>query len=182
MRDKTNWVPGVKISLTDDPMCAKVDLDEKAIRELTLLLALRHLSDLLFEVQYSLQEADVVRAKKYMESFSEHSAHETIGGESFDFWRQFVSDEKVAEAISYLNEPHCGDCICVPCSCARCWMEDLVGLDTTGGLGKHAFRLVPSVLRNGAGKSADDDTDLTSAKRFVQEYQAALEGQQLPDR
>lgn len=32
--------------------------------------------------------------------------------------------------LDYLDEPHCGDCIKVCCSCSRCYVEQLIGCNT----------------------------------------------------
>ena len=45
--------------------------------------------------------------------------------------------ELTADYASELASKHCGDCTCVACSCPKCYAENLVGVDTIPGLGKH---------------------------------------------
>jgi len=40
--------------------------------------------------------------------------------------------------LPHLAERHMGDCVCVACSCSKCHAEDLLGVSTIEGLGKHA--------------------------------------------
>jgi hypothetical protein len=48
-----------------------------------------------------------------------------------------TESEEVTSFLSYLNAEHMGDCICVPCSCIRCHVEEALGISTLEGLGKH---------------------------------------------
>lgn len=44
--------------------------------------------------------------------------------------------------IPELRCEHAGDCTCFPCSCTKCHVESLLGIDTTPGLGKHMARKI----------------------------------------
>ncbi len=50
-------------------------------------------------------------------------------------------DKRVDEIMEYyveaLMDSHCGDCTCVPSSCDKCHAEELLGIHTMKGLGKH---------------------------------------------
>jgi len=50
-------------------------------------------------------------------------------------------NDRVDELMEYyessLHQVHCGDCTCVAASCSKCSAEELLGIDTIAGLGKH---------------------------------------------
>lgn len=48
-----------------------------------------------------------------------------------------VESEEIQGYIKELDYPHMGDCTCVPCTCFRCLVESMLGIDTLKGLGKH---------------------------------------------
>jgi hypothetical protein len=46
-------------------------------------------------------------------------------------------EKRLALAVEELSLSHCGDCVCIPCSCFKCWAEGLLGIDTLEGLCKY---------------------------------------------
>ncbi|MFK5282421.1 hypothetical protein ACI3PL_22955, partial [Lacticaseibacillus paracasei] len=50
--------------------------------------------------------------------------------------------KEILDIIDDLNYPHVGDCTCDAASCSRCYVEFLLGIDTTEGCGKHQFRSI----------------------------------------
>lgn len=58
---------------------------------------------------------------------------------------------KVDQNFDYLVKElefgtHMGDCTCVPCSCEKCHAEDLLGINTIEGLGKHSAYKIDSLF------------------------------------
>lgn len=45
-----------------------------------------------------------------------------------------------------LDDEHCGDCICVPMTCTRCYAESLLGISTLPG-GQHEMRLIEGAFK-----------------------------------
>lgn len=160
---------GISISATGDPLCYRVDLDDRARRELVLLMALRDMSNLLYEIDHKLQIHAIADTARHVEQFTENLAMDTAGGDSFSFWESFVGEERAGRALSYLAEPHCGDCICVSCSCMRCSVEQLLGVDTTAGLSKHELRQIPSLLAS-YETSGEFQKSTLASREFVHNY------------
>lgn len=67
-----------------------------------------------------------------------------------------VDSEQIQCYISYLNTEHMGDCTCVPASCIRCQVEDMLGINTIKGLGKHQANKVQSAFGKDGNKTIDD--------------------------
>jgi len=57
-------------------------------------------------------------------------------------------DERAALLVQDLLNPHVGDCICVACSCAKCYTENLLGINTLKGLEKHAATKINAAFAN----------------------------------
>lgn len=121
----------MKIHWNQNPFKTKIEIDS---RDLELLLR-RHQSekyaDILCDLDLRLQG--------------------TIGGEALtdpknilekiSRWRAIcnlsVDSKEIQNYVEWLDDGHCGDCVCLPCSCARCEVEDMLGVNTLEGLGKH---------------------------------------------
>ena len=67
--------------------------------------------------------------------------------ETIEFLSDADIDARVIEYQAYLRESHCGDCICVPGTCVKCYVESLLGVDTLPGLGKHEANAIESAFR-----------------------------------
>lgn len=57
-------------------------------------------------------------------------------------------DQTYNAFLEELEGEHCGDCTCVPCSCSKCFAEDMLGINTTKGLRKHEGSAVARTFRN----------------------------------
>jgi len=51
------------------------------------------------------------------------------------------------ECEQALKGSHCGDCICVPCSCNKCLAEQFLGIDTIAGLSEHGAHKIAAAFR-----------------------------------
>ena len=74
---------------------------------------------------------------------------------------QYYYDEKLdKEAKSYLSEfengVHVGDCTCVPCTCSKCYAENILGISTIEGLGKHHLYKIDNYFMKNKEASIDD--------------------------
>ena len=50
---------------------------------------------------------------------------------ALEFCREIADIEKYAvEALEALTDQHIGDCTAFPCSCAKCWAEDILEIYT----------------------------------------------------
>lgn len=76
-----------------------------------------------------------------------------------------VDSEQIRCYISYLNTEHMGDCTCVPCSCIRCHVEDMLGINTIKGLGKHEANKVQGAFGKDGDKTIDEAIATLEADR-----------------
>ena len=83
-------------------------------------------------------------------------------GQSFDV---YVS-ERAKMYADELALGHSGDCTCVPCSCLKCHAENLVGIDTIAGLGKHEASYI-----GGAFGPKDSPRTLDAALVSLSDYE-----------
>lgn len=68
------------------------------------------------------------------------------GGKTFDAYL----DDRATWFIQDLAGEHDGDCVCVACSCSKCYAERLLGIDTIEGLGKHEASKIGGYFKEGA--------------------------------
>ena len=83
------------------------------------------------------------------------------------------------------GEEHCGDCTKVPCSCTKCYAEEIWGVDTAKGI--KCFRYISGAFGEGRTTIAEAIADLSKPgvydeewhqphiERWEAERQAALE-------
>jgi len=67
-----------------------------------------------------------------------------------------VDSEEIQDYIKWLNTEHVGDCTCVPCSCIRCRVEDMLGINTISGLGKHSAYKVQGAFGKDGNRTIDE--------------------------
>ena len=125
----------MKMTYTENPLATRVELDEAESRMLWHIIKAKELEELLFEVHCHLdpRHLDVNKAR-----------------DDADLTYILGDDDNVpsgleqrvntlhAHCMAELQSYHVGDCTCVPCGCSKCYAEDLLGIDTVPGLGKHA--------------------------------------------
>ena len=79
-----------------------------------------------------------------------------------------VDAEEIQNYISYLDTTHMGDCTCVPCSCMRCFVEDMLGINTIKGLGKHEANNVLGAFGKDEKKTIDEAiASLEADKEYI---------------
>lgn len=121
----------MKTEYTQNPLEVRTILDEHEKKELWYKIKLGEYEDMLFMGHFYLisEYKDIDKAIKELDP---------------NYW---CSDEKTKfdETIDGLTEGylkelagfHSGDCTCFAASCWKCIAENLVGVDTLPGLGKH---------------------------------------------
>lgn len=53
-----------------------------------------------------------------------------------------LTDEEIKRMTDFLSDGHCGDCTCVPASCAQCIAEDILGISTISEFNKYELRYI----------------------------------------
>lgn len=67
-----------------------------------------------------------------------------------------VESEEIQSYIKELDYPHMGDCTCVPCTCFRCVVESMLGIDTIKGLGKHQANKIQGAFGKDGNRTIDE--------------------------
>lgn len=67
-----------------------------------------------------------------------------------------VDSDEIKAYFDYLDTEHLGDCVCVPCTCMRCWVESMLGIDTLKGLGKHEASNVQGAFGKDGERTIDE--------------------------
>lgn len=68
-----------------------------------------------------------------------------------------VLDSKRVEWEAELRGVHCGDCVCVPCSCVKCWAESFAGVNTMVGIGKSELNKIYQAFGVGGSERTLDE-------------------------
>lgn len=134
----------MKITYTENPLYTKIELDEHEKKELWYKLKIEDLTDKLFNVHYQLEkdEPDLNEVWRTADP-AYYMADE--GRDPIDI----RADQMLEHYLGDLQGGHVGDCICVACTCSKCLVESMLGIDTIQGLGKHEAHKIDSAFSNG---------------------------------
>lgn len=129
----TPKIPGITVTLTHNPLNAKIELTEAAKREVVLLKALEDLMEnYVFSAKWRLEREtshyDPADARKHLEMVLKPWFEEQDKGtDPIEMWKIVTGAEYILDDLA---EEHGGDCTCAPASCTRCHAEDLIGINT----------------------------------------------------
>lgn len=114
----------MQIKWHPNPLYTTIHLDEFEKKELWYKIKINELED------------DISLAKYYLSKKPEPNIIKALDFLNYDVNRPQEMYEYYIKALEDGN--HCGDCTCVPTSCDKCFVEDLLGINTIKGLGKHS--------------------------------------------
>lgn len=126
----------MNIQYTLNPLNSIITLDDKDKEILLLKIKVELLEDKLLMAQYYLRpnvKQDVDKAYDLLELYAEDGDTHLIDKRA---------NELLGFYVDSLQDSHCGDCICFPCSCTKCHAERMLGVDTIAGLGKYAGHFI----------------------------------------
>jgi hypothetical protein len=144
----------MRIAWAENPLETRVELDAADRLLLRAKLKVEYLEDRIVSAYFELTpkhtshvdaDARVVRAAQILD-IDYVLDDEARDGKTLTEWLE-------AQAADYEQEllgKHVGDCTCVPCSCTKCHAENMLGVDTVRGLGKHSAYKIDSAFANGA--------------------------------
>lgn len=128
-------IPGVNVILTRDPARARIEMTESAQRELVYIHAIYIVQNVVHGASFHLDKKNWPKFYKPEDAFEELNSFITrwykLEEEKHD--DQITKHKKIFhgdDLYERINEPHNGDCTAVPCSCTRCHLEELIGLNT----------------------------------------------------
>lgn len=133
----------MKITYAQNPLNTTIELDEHEIEIFRLKLKLKEYEEMIYSSWFHLNEGKF---------FNLAEARDELDP---DYWVEEDGQEnKLNSRVElllqhYLHElksSHCGDCICVACSCSKCHAEELLGIDTIKGLGKYSAHKIATAF------------------------------------
>lgn len=114
----------MRFTYTENPLATKVELEEHEKAMLYEKCRYEHLDDYVTELHYKVHYGDGIKKEDL----------------SFDKWLGDKADEQIKQRFDVLLEElltgiHVGDCTSCPCSCLKCYTEDMLSICTlpTGG-------------------------------------------------
>jgi len=123
----------VKINYTQNPLATTIELNEVEKKELWYKVKVEELKERLFMAYFRLSDGDIDSAKSELDPkyYSEDAGGKTpIDARVDELYGWYLSE--LSEGV------HGGDCTCSACACPKCHAEQLIGIDTMPGLGKHS--------------------------------------------
>jgi hypothetical protein len=147
-----------------NPLATVIELNDYEKQILALKLKIESHEESLFSAWFYLTDEkcpDMERVKEELnpKGWMEEDQEE---GESHHY--QKMVDYCIAE----LAGVHGGDCTCVPCSCLKCHAEDMIGVNTIKGLGKHGGHTIDAIFRE------NPDISLAGAIEKLENYNPVI--------
>jgi hypothetical protein len=121
----------MKINWHQNPFLTTVELDERDKERILIAYQNEEYSNILCDLNLELNGKYNRPALTDLEVIKEKV------GKWGEICNLKADSEEIQSYMKELEYPHMGDCTCVPCSCMRCFVENMLGIDTIEGLGKH---------------------------------------------
>lgn len=126
-------IPGTTFEWKENPLASRIILDERGKEEFRLRALVKFMSDGAVGISVALDEDtrvfSVEEARREAARMWDNESKSDAEVRS-----NLIERYNVESYLSALQEEHCGDCIHVPCSCIKCWAEEIAGTDTIAGL------------------------------------------------
>jgi hypothetical protein len=126
-----------KVTLTDNPLNAKIEIDDRDIKTIKHYIIHEQLWEIIFSARYHLKELKNYNPVKALEELEEYSG---IEKEAERLLPYFLED---------LNHTHGGDCTAVAASCGRCLGEDYLGINTIPNMSKGVGSIILGLFKDG---------------------------------
>jgi len=135
----------MRITYAQNPLRTTVELDGQEKKELWYKIKLKEYEDIIFEAHFYLGEKyfDVKRVRRIVKPNEVNFVDNRVN-ELFECY------------ISELMNRHAGDCTCIPCSCEKCHVEGMLGIDTIKGLDKHAAYNINLAFGDNSKRTLDE--------------------------
>jgi hypothetical protein len=137
----------MKIIWTPNPLASIVELDEHDRQILWHRLKIEQLEERIGQANFDLNPET---REWHNKNIKDRSLDEAVASALKNLDVEHIEERLNADLQEYVDElasKHSGDCTCVPCSCLKCHVESLLGVDTIPGLGKHEASYIDSAFR-----------------------------------
>lgn len=135
----------MKITYNKNPLFTHIELNENEKKELWYKIKIKEMEELMSNASFYLQEGQYFhldKAKKEIDPdyfLSDNNKSSQLDKRC---------DQLLSNFIEELQSSHSGDCVCLPCSCGKCYAESLLGINTLPGLGTHEAHTINAVFNN----------------------------------
>lgn len=140
----------MKINWHQNPFKTKIEIDDRDKERILLAHQNEEYSNILCDLNLELNGKYNRQALTDLEVIKEK-----VGA-----WGEIcnlkVDSDEIKAYFYYLDTEHLGDCVCVPCTCMRCWVESMLGIDTLNGLGKHEASNVQGAFGKDGERTIDE--------------------------
>lgn len=140
----------MKINWNQNPFWTSVEIDDRDKQMLLLAIQNEQYTEILCSLNLDLN------GKYNRPALTDLEAIKKEVGKWGEICNLDVDSEEVQNYISYLDTGHMGDCTCVPCSCMRCQVEEMLGINTIKGLGKHQASKVQGAFGKDGSRTIDE--------------------------
>lgn len=135
----------MNIVYNENPLCTRVELDVHEAKNFWNLIKMAEMEELLFDAHFHMQDDrwnDMEAARRAVDP-DYYMNEEDDKPTKLDQRVQVLYDYYMTDLLS----SHGGDCTCFPASCSKCHAENMLGVDTISGLGKHSGNYVFAMFR-----------------------------------
>ncbi len=140
----------MKINWHQNPFMTTVEIDDNDRERILLAHQNEEYTDLLCDLNMRLE------GKYREEKLTDLEVIKERVTKWADICNLTVDNDEIKRYDDYLDTQHMGDCTCVPCSCARCQVEYMLGINTIKGLGKHPANNVLGAYGKDGNRSIDE--------------------------
>ena len=141
----------MKITYNKNPLYTTIELNQVEKQQFWYKIKMEEMEEMLFNAHFHLKEG------KY---FDLDKARKTLDPKYYCTDEKSPIDKRADEMLEYyleeLKSKHAGDCTCIPCSCCKCHAEDLLGINTMKGLGKHSAYKIDAAFGPNNEKTIDE--------------------------
>lgn len=162
-------IPGITIRLTPNPLKCETILTEAAEREIILRLAFESVIDSASSAEYSLENTTKENALADLR-WPLKVWYDDTPNTRFEKYKKIIGEW---DWVGSLNEQHSGDCISNACSCMRCYIDEIIGVNTFPFKQSYAYKLWDVYVNSSEALTEDKQLEEESKIRraeFIKMY------------
>jgi hypothetical protein len=144
----------MQIIYNQNPLATQIILDDHEKKELLYKIQIEHLKDLLFDAHFFLDK-DLERTKEALDPknyYDDNCEFEKSCQHIFDY------------CIEELNREHAGDCTAIACSCSKCYVEQLLEIDTIKSMTKSTGSIIQGAFKK--NETIEDALNYLQVREF----------------
>lgn len=147
----------MKITWNKNPLDTVIELDDHEKELLKKTIKLKEYEDMIFFAWFHLDESNkcfsIQDARKELDP--EYWCNDEEGKQDHSKLDTRV-DVLHGHYLAELKRDHSGDCTCFPCSCAKCNVESMIGINTIKGLDKYSANKINAAFGKKNERTIDE--------------------------